>query len=458
VSACIRNGHDHRANSWRSIRAFRAKRQAAPAGGIRPITAYAAFVGSRPHLAAPPACLLLRLRDIIWPTSRGSAIVGTLRFLLALTVALGHGHMPFGYYGTNGVFSVQAFYMVSGFLISLILCTKYDARTPEGLRLFYSNRAIRIYMTYWIIFFGTLLVPVIFWWWDWQGNINSVPYYLHEIKPATLLYIIFTNLFIIGQEIEMWLWYDHGSISLVFNADQSTPHMSAFQILPQAWTLSLELCFYALAPFLIRRHWISVVAAAALVCGCYLLRRYGFEHGASTSGWYYRFFPFELGLFMAGSLAYRLYAFLEQRNVLNVAVSIGATAAITLAVLTSQYFDYVAAHRFRFLSMICVALPVLFDFSRRFKLDRWIGELSFPLYLIHLSVYTFAGTIFFHLFGAPRNADIYNAALVMIAVIMAALYTFYIDAPIERWRAQRSRSAPKPIVFATGSLNGEAAS
>ena len=49
----------------------------------------------------------------------------------------------------NGRMAVQCFYMISGFLISLVLSNKYDPSTADGRRLFYSNRALRIFVPYW---------------------------------------------------------------------------------------------------------------------------------------------------------------------------------------------------------------------------------------------------------------------------------------------------------------------
>ena len=72
--------------------------------------------------------------------------MGTFRFLLALSVALGHFGTISGYYMINGRMAVQCFYMVSGFLISLVLSHKYDPSTPEGRWLFYTNRALRIFV------------------------------------------------------------------------------------------------------------------------------------------------------------------------------------------------------------------------------------------------------------------------------------------------------------------------
>ncbi len=75
--------------------------------------------------------------------------MGTFRFLLALAVALSHFGTVWGYHIMNGRMAVQCFYMISGFLISLVLSHKYDPSTAEGRRLFYSNRALRIFVPYW---------------------------------------------------------------------------------------------------------------------------------------------------------------------------------------------------------------------------------------------------------------------------------------------------------------------
>src|SRR4051812_12204113 len=118
--------------------------------------------------------------------------MGTLRMILALTVVLNHVGGVHGYVGMNGTLSVQIFYMVSGFLIALILATKYDTKTPQGRRLFYTNRALRIFIPYWTVFFAALVLPL--------TNIvtASTVGYLHrygpELSPLAWLWVVGTNL------------------------------------------------------------------------------------------------------------------------------------------------------------------------------------------------------------------------------------------------------------------------
>ena len=89
--------------------------------------------------------------------------MGLLRFIVALAVASGHAGSFFGAYifpKMPGSHAGQVFYIVSGFLIALILSGKY-ADTREGNWIFYSNRAVKIYVPYLTILAGTVLVWIV---------------------------------------------------------------------------------------------------------------------------------------------------------------------------------------------------------------------------------------------------------------------------------------------------------
>ena len=83
--------------------------------------------------------------------------MGAIRFLLAFAVVCGHvGTLPYGN-PFNGTMAVEAFYVISGFLIALVWDNKYS-RMPGGLSLFYSNRAARIYILYWVVLAISIVV------------------------------------------------------------------------------------------------------------------------------------------------------------------------------------------------------------------------------------------------------------------------------------------------------------
>jgi peptidoglycan/LPS O-acetylase OafA/YrhL len=89
--------------------------------------------------------------------------MGLLRLFLALGVAAGHAWGNFGLAGEPifiGGRAVQIFYMISGFLIAMILDGKY-ANSPRGVWLFYSNRALKIFVPYLVVLAVTVAASLL---------------------------------------------------------------------------------------------------------------------------------------------------------------------------------------------------------------------------------------------------------------------------------------------------------
>ena len=76
--------------------------------------------------------------------------MGVIRFFLATAVVFHHSTLPWNLPVVDGHQAVRLFYMISGFYMALILDRKYPA-TGEGIWLFYSNRALRIFPIYWLV-------------------------------------------------------------------------------------------------------------------------------------------------------------------------------------------------------------------------------------------------------------------------------------------------------------------
>ncbi|MER9920179.1 MULTISPECIES: acyltransferase [unclassified Mesorhizobium] len=103
--------------------------------------------------------------------------------LLALGVMFGHA--DFGRLQmTGGLVGVQAFYMVSGFYMGLILGGRY-----KSAWLFYSNRALRIYPTYWLVLALTFVYVGID---TYIGGLNSLPSPVTSSALAGGLPVLFT--------------------------------------------------------------------------------------------------------------------------------------------------------------------------------------------------------------------------------------------------------------------------
>src|ERR1700744_5374515 len=254
--------------------------------------------------------------------------MGLFRFLLAIAVAIDHAGGLFGYRMISGLFAVQSFYIVSGFLISHILLTKYpDSR--NGRWLFYSNRALRIFIPYWTVLVVTVLVSLIGWF--TIGNAFNLKPWLIQFVGLNVLakvFLLLENVFISGQDVSLWLVVDSGHLAFAFDALSDQGSAIAFNVIAPAWTIALELMFYAIAPFLVRRR---VAALLAIFITTQAVRFLCYRAGLYNSALDYRFFPFEMALFVLGILSYRLYQ--QIAYLMNDRSAVVATAALAICVL-----------------------------------------------------------------------------------------------------------------------------
>jgi peptidoglycan/LPS O-acetylase OafA/YrhL len=335
--------------------------------------------------------------------------MGTFRFLLAMSVVVSHFGGLWGHKFFEGSMAVRCFFMVSGFLMALILSGKYDAASKRGLWLFYSNRALRIFIPYWsFIIIITVACCAIF----PAGRQNLIKTWEDQSFPM-LIYLLITNVFVVGQEWAMWMPYDIGTIV-------------HFHIIPQAWSISLELMFYAIAPVVVRCR--SYVLAIYMIAA-FLLRQYLNAKGMTHAGYNFRFFPVELIFFFSGVLCYRAYRFAEGSGLMTGTLSL-VVSTLFLAILISTPF-WRAWESQLFYIVVAIALPFLFHFSRQARFDNLLGELSYPIYLSHLAVITVAGPWI----TAGRWNEV---ILIALTVGISGIYVQLLDAPFEKYRQRRS--------------------
>ena len=125
-------------------------------------------------------------------------------------------------------------------------------------------------------------------------------------NPTTALVLAFENVAIVGQEMLFWVTIGpDGSLSFDPSGklpDETTTLAWQALLVPQAWSLSMELMFYALAPFLARLDWRTLLAIACLSLA---LRFAGGALPVDFGLWAGRFFPTVLFLFLLGMLAQR---------------------------------------------------------------------------------------------------------------------------------------------------------
>ena len=231
--------------------------------------------------------------------------MGIIRILLAIAVVITHSHSTlFGFTYINGLIAVQSFFIISGFYMSLILNEKYIGK--KTYKLFISNRLLRLFPTYFFIIALTLIGAFVF---NSMGHRQLIISDFSKLSFGSQLYLFVTNLVIVGQEIACFLGFDaHGSLHYVSHYYNSNPSVWQYLLCPQAWSLSLELMFYAIAPFIIRRKLTIVLPIMAVL---FVLRIILYKHGLNYDPWTYRFFPTELFFFLSGNVVYRIYKYVE---------------------------------------------------------------------------------------------------------------------------------------------------
>jgi peptidoglycan/LPS O-acetylase OafA/YrhL len=297
--------------------------------------------------------------------------MGLLRLLLALSVVLVHmPEAPTTLVG--GKPAVQTFFMLSGFYMALVITQKYPTLGP-----FYFNRALRIFPTYLLV----LSLSVVL-----DGGAKFIDIVRSSWDLPSKALMIVANIGIIGSDIMMFTAPVDGHITFVKSFWDYTPMFWHFHYIPQAWTLPLELCFYALAPFIVRR-----VSLLFVICGASLvLRIWLHSQGFNRDPWTYRFFPSEMLFFCGGAIAYHVSGTNRFRALYNITrgwvARIGVVSLIFLfpVVLRAGYNPKVT--QVVFYCLVWLMLPFLFASTKQVRADRLFGELSYPLYVCHYLV------------------------------------------------------------------------
>jgi peptidoglycan/LPS O-acetylase OafA/YrhL len=365
--------------------------------------------------------------------------MGLLRVLLALSVLLDHAHGLGGYAMIGGPLAVQCFFIVSGFYMGLVLNERYDR--PALNRTFWINRALRIFGVYYL--FLALYLVIFAAMWAGTGSSPLDPYLNSTLPFWNKAGLALLNLTVIGLDLPIWLAEHGGHLVLASQfAGTGGGEVFHFTVIPAAWSISLELCFYLIAPFIVRRPARQVAVLAALSL---LLRAGAAQYGLFSDPFSARFFPFELALFLAGVLAYRAWATYRQMWAKPLARVMALAVPAALLAWPWWHGDwpidlFFTPPRVALLSLFALALPAIHEWSQKSTTDRAMGELSYPFYLGHLLV---LGLIS----GVPQVMNSPIATVLLAAAITLALSWLVVrlvERPIEALRrriAQRAGAA-----------------
>lgn len=303
--------------------------------------------------------------------------MGTIRFLLALSVVAAHSGLNMGIGGRN---SVQAFFLISGCLISYVLTGSNRYAT---LRSFYASRFLRIYPLYFVVAALSLVFQISL---SLANRPAVVISTLTNAPPDAQFLLAVSNVVVFFQD---WVMFsgvkdDH----LVFSTDftQSEVPLWLGLLVPQAWSLGLELTFYLLAPFILRSKLSMLIVFAIGVLTRMILMLVGIGF---SDPWSYRFFPAEVSVFILGAFVHQVFMpryealpAIRAATYSRVAISASIVSVFLYSLLPLP--EYV---KVTIVALILVfSLPPLFDFQRNNIFDHRLAQLSYPIYLWHLLV------------------------------------------------------------------------
>ena len=352
--------------------------------------------------------------------------MGVIRLILAISVVIGHSSPIFGVTLVGGQAAVQAFYIISGFYMALILKEKY-INNNSSYRLFISNRLLRLFPIYWVVLILIFFVGILSYFLT-DGNImiGFDPYleYFNDLSFSSILFLSISNIFFLFQDLIMFMGIDlsKNSFYLTTNFKDSSPMLYEFLLVPQAWTIGLEIMFYLIVPILIKFKTRTIIIIAILSI---ILRVYLINIGLDDDPWSYRFFPTEFVFFLSGIIAYEIF----KRKIITSKKCMWIIFISILLITMFYPLISVPGKKYIYLLLFFLALPSIFDLSKKWKKDRIIGELSYPVYISHYFILNILISI-----GVDFNQGL---ILVFLTLILSFILNELISKNIENFRQSR---------------------
>ena len=336
------------------------------------------------------------------PFNNRFLVLDGLRGLAALMVVWGHLAAMTGIWFPGRVLAVDLFFMISGFIIPF----SYQEKLAEGMG-FLKFAEVRVTRLYPLYILGCM--------------ISLVPYICFAIKADSFQPL---------QQPVSWLPW-----ALVVLPKPAWEAQHSFLLNPPAWTLSLEyimnFAWVVFLPWLTNRVVMMFVAVMTglLAIAVFHFGTIDFGTGGVEFIWGLSRVgcPFLIGvalhrLWLAGNLP-RLHL-----PVVITSVVFLATVPLCASRLEGPLLDWLTV------VLIFPALIVIGIASKATgwsaRVSHWLGEISYPIYALHLPLLASAGQMAAFVHVSSRAAEIVTAPFV---VVIAALSVKVYDRPARRF-------------------------
>lgn len=369
------------------------------------------------------------------------------RCALAIEVVLFHT----GQGWLAGPIAVAAFYVLSGYIITRVIVENYS-RERRGTLRFYVNRLLRLLPAFLVVSALTMftaLAAMHF----WGMSAAQLPGHFAVQQYDGNLLTTFLR----------------GVVPHVTFGLEPVPRLtSTFGWIPPYWSVSIELGFYLLAPLLVAcalrwGYWV-LPALFALSAGGYALSLVAIDGDPFlfTPG-IYRNFLNSLPFFLWGATLYAASRRLTYRFPVSLATA-GAVLFLVLIATPSDDLQFISIlrpgvasnavwHVLTLLALVPVVLVAPLP-ARFLRLDRYLGDLSYGIYINHFWViaalqlhparvaqlrhepFDLAATHF------GLSQPVFQLVVVAISVVSAMLIFRLVETPVQSLRRRLGSRKP----------------
>lgn len=338
---------------------------------------------------------------------------GTYRILLATMVVFLHlAGMP-----VVGAYAVFGFYILSGYLMTLVMQSNYGY-TRIGAARYALNRFLRIYPIYWVsCLFSLSLIA-----WFGEGFVRT-------FHPA--------------------LYYPDGLVSILRNIFLIISAQTQPVLTPPSWALTVEIFFYiTIGLGLSKSRSITLVWFFVSIGYTVAVNGLGLD-------WSYKYYiiPAASLPFSSGALIYhyrdRLVSLVEHRLASEYAPAMVFTL-VSINWVVGFFLDTLRSFSFYINYILCVMAVVVLLNKRSLpfvskKLDKVLGDFSYPIYLIHFQIGLVVLVLLNWVGYDFEPPDIIWTLVSLLFIFPVAwLMTRYIELPIELLRSRVKADDPPP--------------
>ncbi|MDE2589665.1 MAG: acyltransferase [Patescibacteria group bacterium] len=315
--------------------------------------------------------------------------MGLLRLIFASLVFFGHANIF-----PNTFPSVESFFIISGFYMALILNEKY-IQANNSYFLYISNRILRIYPSYLLILLLLFFLQV---------RRYAIILSLHTFSLMTIQ----QNLFIFTNPN-----------FFIPNASYTAGYLQG-----PPWSLGIEFLFYFIAPFIVKTKKLVFTFLGISVVASIFFQNITF----------FRVFY----LFFLGAIAYYVYAYykkLQRMHALReIGICMGIISIIGLLVffyptLLNRGHAFFTVEKLYFL-FFTFAIPVIFHLTEKVRIDRLLGDFSYPVYISH-------ELVIFFLFSKVKDQTLHAIVTVLLVIFVSFLLYTFVDNPIANFKQKR---------------------